>query len=243
MKLQHDSNGSVNFGPWEAVVRVLILGWFVLYTLSIIPELHPYVGRISLRVTHWINYLFIAEYVFRLLLSRPRLGYALSNLGLLDLIVCVTGLCYLWGVDVQILNSLRIVRVFAIFKLARFSVSASHFYQAFRMIRRELLFFTAVLLFMLYITSLGIYMTEHAAQPEKFASFLDALWFSVESLSTVGYGDVVPITPMGRFFTGFIMFIAVAVVAVATGLISAAFTKVWHYKHPPTPSGPDVGDN
>ncbi len=55
---------------------------------------------------------------------------------------------------------------------------------------------------MLYVTSLGIYIAEHDAQPEKFGSFFDALWFAVETLSTVGYGDLVPITPMGRIYRG-----------------------------------------
>lgn len=63
--------------------------------------------------------------------------------------------------------------------------------------------------------------------PEKFRSFFDALWFAVETLSTVGYGDLVPITPMGRIFTGVIMFIAVSIIAISTGLITSAFSRVW----------------
>ena len=79
---------------------------------------------------------------------------------------------------------------------------------------------------MLYVTSLRIYIAEHEAQP-KFRSFFDALWFAVETLSTVGYGDLVPITPMGRIFTGVIMFIAVSIIAISTGLITSAFSRVW----------------
>ena len=78
-----------------------------------------------------------------------------------------------------------------------------------------------------YVTSLGIYIAEHEAQPEKFRSFFDALWFAVETLSTVGYGDLVPITAMGRIFTGVIMFIAVSIIAISTGLITSAFSRVW----------------
>lgn len=84
---------------------------------------------------------------------------------------------------------------------------------------------------MLYVTSLGIYIAEHDAQPEKFRSFFDALWFAVETLSTVGYGDLVPITPMGRIFTGVIMFIAVSIIAISTGLITSAFSRVWQQEN------------
>ena len=84
---------------------------------------------------------------------------------------------------------------------------------------------------MLYVTSLGIYIAEHDAQPEKFRSFFDALWFAVETLCTVGYGDLVPITPMGRIFTGVIMFIAVSIIAISTGLITSAFSRVWQQEN------------
>ena len=59
--------------------------------------------------------------------------------------------------------------------------------------------------------------------PRNSVPFFDALWFAVETLSTVGYGDLVPITPMGRIFTGVIMFIAVSIIAISTGLITSAF--------------------
>lgn len=100
------------------------------------------------------------------------------------------------------LYSLRLVRVLAIFKLARFNKTAASFKRAFYLIRDEFFLFFSVILFMLYVTSLGIYIAEHEAQPEKFRSFFDALWFAVETLSTVGYGDLVPITAMGRILPG-----------------------------------------
>ena len=136
-----------------------------------------------------------------------------------------------FGLDWQILYSLRIVRVLAIFKLARFNETAASFKKAFYLIRDEFFLFFSVILFMLYVTSLGIYIAEHEAQPEKFRSFFDALWFAVETLSTVGYGDLVPITPMGRLFTGVIMFIAVSIIAISTGLITSAFSRVWQQEN------------
>lgn len=79
---------------------------------------------------------------------------------------------HVFGTDWQILYSLRIVRILAIFKLARFNETAASFKKAFYLIRDEFFLFFSVILFMLYVTSLGIYIAEHDAQPEKFRSFL-----------------------------------------------------------------------
>lgn len=215
--------GAANFGPWENIVRVLILVWFMLYTLNAIPDIHPLVGRIAAKVNYWISYFFMFEYILRVLCAKPRKAYIFSGMGILDFIVCVPFLGMFFGTDWQILYSLRIVRILAIFKLARFNETAASFKKAFYLIRDEFFLFFSVILFMLYVTSLGIYIAEHDAQPEKFGSFFDALWFAVETLSTVGYGDLVPITPMGRIFTGVIMFIAVSIIAISTGLITSAF--------------------
>jgi voltage-gated potassium channel len=159
------------------------------------------------------------------------MGYIFSGMGILDFIVCLPFLGIFFGMDWQIVYSMRIIRVLAIFKLARFNRTAENFRQAFLMIRDEFFLFFAVILFLLYITSLGIYMAEHEAQPEKFSSFFDALWFAVETVSTVGYGDLVPITPMGRIYTGIVMFIALSLIAVSTGLITSAFSQVWQQEH------------
>ena len=223
--------GAANFGPWENIVRVLILVWFMLYTLNAIPDIHPLVGRIAAKVNYWISYFFMFEYILRVLCAKPRKAYIFSGMGILDFIVCVPFLGMFFGTDWQILYSLRIVRILAIFKLARFNETAASFKKAFYLIRDEFFLFFSVILFMLYVTSLGIYIAEHDAQPEKFGSFFDALWFAVETLSTVGYGDLVPITPMGRIFTGVIMFIAVSIIAISTGLITSAFSRVWQQEN------------
>lgn len=81
--------GAANFGPWENVVRVLILVWFVLYTLNAIPDVHPMVGRIAGKVNNWISYFFVFEYILRVLCAKPRRMYVFSGMGILDFIVCL----------------------------------------------------------------------------------------------------------------------------------------------------------
>lgn len=81
--------GAANFGPWENIVRVLILVWFMLYTLNAIPDIHPLVGRIVAKVNYWISYFFMFEYILRVLCAKPRKAYIFSGMGILDFIVCV----------------------------------------------------------------------------------------------------------------------------------------------------------
>ncbi len=80
-------------------------------------------------------------------------------------------------------------------------------------------------MFMLYLSAVGIYYFENPAQPDKFSSIFESLWWSVTTLTTVGYGDAYPVTVGGRVFTFFILMIGLGVVAVPTGLLSSSLTK------------------
>lgn len=78
---------------------------------------------------------------------------------------------------------------------------------------------------MLYLSAVGIYYFEHQAQPELFQSVFHSLWWAVTTLTTVGYGDMYPITVGGRIFTFFVLMIGLGIVAVPTGLIASAMSK------------------
>lgn len=225
--ITRSTQGAANFGPWENVSRILILVWFMLYTLNDIPDVHSLVKIIAGKVNNWISYFFLFEYVLRVLCAKPRCTYVFSFMGIIDCVVCIPFISVLFGANLDVLYSLRIIRVLAIFKLARFNKTVGDFKAAFYLVRSEFLLFFSVIAFLLYVTALGIYLAEHDAQPEKFASFFDGLWFAVETLTTVGYGDLVPVTSLGRFFTSFIMLISVSIIAVSTGLITSAFSRVW----------------
>lgn len=99
------------------------------------------------------------------------------------------------------------------------------FHRAFRIAREELVLFGVVALILIYLSSVGIYYFEHDAQPQAFASVFHCLWWSVSTLTTVGYGDVYPVTTGGRIFTSFILAIGLGIVAVPTGLFASALAK------------------
>ncbi len=90
----------------------------------------------------------------------------------------------------------------------------------------ELVIFLVMTILPLYVSSVGIYYCENAAQPDKFASILHSLWWAVVTLTTVGYGDMYPITIGGKIFTSIISLLGIGVVAIPTGLITSAMVTV-----------------
>ena len=122
------------------------------------------------------------------------------------------------------LRFLRIFRMLRLLKLTRFSDATKLVWDG---IKREAgtigASFFVLLLVIILCGSLG-YLLEHAAQPDKFESIPGAIYWSVITLSSVGYGDISPITPMGRFITSFMALLGIALVAIPSGILSAAFT-------------------
>lgn len=226
-----DSRGYAYFGPWETVIRIAILIWLISFTLLAIPEFRT-ISPITANILSWYDFFlrlfFVFEYFLRIALAKKRLKYIFSPMGIVDFLVALPVMLALEGFGSQdILHPLRMVQLLCLLKLARFNKAVDPLIKAFKLIKNEFLLFFAVFVLLLYVLGLGIYIAERSAQPEKFASVLDGLWFSVETLSTVGYGDYVPVTPMGKLFTGCIMFLGIALIAIPTGLITSAITRIW----------------
>jgi voltage-gated potassium channel len=127
--------------------------------------------------------------------------------------------------DLRYLRAFRIFRVFRAFKLIRYNAALNRFQIAYRIVKEELMLFMMVILILLFIVSAGIYFFENQAQPEVFKSIFHSSWWSIVTLTTVGYGDVYPITLGGKIFTFFVLIIGVGVVTVPAGLVATALSK------------------
>jgi voltage-gated potassium channel len=223
--IRRDENGHVHFGRWlDVMLQVIIVINLVTLALETMPNL-------SDQQIYWLNLvevvsiaIFTVEYLARCLLSRPMLRYALSFYGLIDLL-SIAPFFLSVGLDLRSARALRLMRLFRLFKLTRYSKAARRYRHAFMIAKEELVLFGCAALVVLYLASVGIYHFENEAQPDKFSSVPDSMWWAVVTLTTVGYGDVYPVTLGGRLFTSVVLVCGLGFVAVPTGLLAGALAK------------------
>jgi voltage-gated potassium channel len=212
-----------HLGRLELPLQALIVLSLAAFAFETLPDLSEGQRR-ALQVFETVSVLlFTAEYVARVWLTRPRWRYAFSFFGLIDVLSILPFYLALGGGS-ESLRALRLLRLFRILKLARYNVAMLRFYRALVLAREELFMFGAMSLVLLYLAGVGMYHFEHAAQPKAFASVFDGLWWALCTLTTVGYGDVYPVTAGGRVFTFVILVVGLGVIAVPVGLVASALT-------------------
>ena len=153
---------------------------------------------------------------------KGRLKYMCSIPALIDLAAIAP--FYLSLFVVMDLRFLRVFRVFRIFKLTRYSNAMTMLLRVFR--EESSSFFAAfsILAIVLITAASGIYLLEHEVQPEAFGSIPAAMWWATSTLTTVGYGDVTPITPLGKVFGGLITIVGMGMVALPAGILASGFS-------------------
>lgn len=223
-----------------AFLAALILASTVAFSLETLPGLPAEVLQ-ALRVFEIVVVvIFTAEYAVRIITSKQKLRFIFSLYGLVDLIAILPFYLAL-AVDLRSLRMVRLIRLVRLFKLARYAAAAQRLVWALREARDELVVSLGALALVLYFAAFGLYHFEHAAQPEKVASIFDAGWMALATLSTVGFGDMVPITVGGRIFTFFILIIGLGLVAVPTGIFASSLLAIRN--RPPSEQPAHVRDH
>jgi len=176
---------------------------------------------------------FAVEYSLRMWTAKHNEGfgqttperrrrYALSLYGLVDLLAILpTILSFVFpGID---LRSLRAIRLLRILKFSHYSYALQDLWRALYEERRAFLASLYVLGVSIILSSTMMYLAEHQAQPDKFSSIPRAMWWSIITLTTVGYGDVSPVTALGQFLGGVTAIMGVCTVALITGILASSF--------------------
>lgn len=179
--------------------------------------------------------IFLVEYLARIYAAaeqpgpgpawRKRWRFVRSPLGLIDLVVVLSALMPVLLADATMLRMVRLLRVVAIMKFGRFSKALKEIGAAIAERGDDLIVTMALAAVLLLFGATALYLVEGALQPEQFGSIPRALWWAVVTLTTVGYGDAAPITPLGKFFAGIVALCGIALVAMPTGIIAAAFSE------------------
>ncbi|WP_435413377.1 ion transporter, partial [Psychroserpens mesophilus] len=205
-------------------IQALILVSIVTFSVETIPNLKPQTKSILYAIEVFSVSVFTMEYVLRIYVADSKPKFIFSFFGIIDLLAILP--FYLsFGIDLRSLRALRFLRLFRILKLVRYNKAMNHFTRAIKSAKEEILLFVFITLILIYFSAVGIYYFENEAQPEHFSSIFDSLWWAIITLTTVGYGDVYPITVGGKVFTFFILMIGLGIVAIPTGIISSALTK------------------
>ena len=155
---------------------------------------------------------------------RVRIKYLLSFPSLIDLIAITPSLLAFFFPSVD-LRFIRVLRILRFLKFSRYSSSINNLLTVIWNQRKSFGAAFFILFIMLIIASSGIYLVEKDAQPEKFGSIPQAMWWSIVTLTTVGYGDVYPITTLGRFFGSVIIILGIGTVALPSGILASAFSE------------------
>ena len=166
--------------------------------------------------------IFTIEYLLRLI-SMEKLKDALRPLMIIDLLAILPFYLPLKGLDLRILRTFRLLRILRMFKLARYFDALQMIGRVIYKKRYELISIFGVLILLMFISSFLMFYAEADAQPNIFHNILDTFWWSLVTFTTVGYGDVYPITPLGKILSAIIVLIGIMLFAIPTSVLTAEF--------------------
>jgi len=171
--------------------------------------------------------IFTIEYLVRWFYSKDRWKYLTSPMGLVDLVAVVP---FYAGflVPAQYLRLVRTLRILRLFKIYRYNDALKSFVSSFAMIKKELQVIGIAILVLVFVSATAEYEFERVAQPEMFAKYSDALWWSLITLTTVGYGDMFPVTMGGRITALVTLALGLGVFGTFLSLIGSAFMSTMY---------------
>lgn len=205
-------------------IQLLIVTSLVTFTINTLPDL-PQKTKEILSILEMLTVsIFTIEYILRIFVAEKKAGFIFSFYGLVDL-VAILPFYISAGIDLRAVRIFRLLRLVRILKLFRYNQAIKRFQRALVIAKEELILFGFVAIIMLYLSAVGIYYFENEAQPDQFKSVLHSLWWALTTLTTVGYGDMFPVTAGGKVFTFLVLMVGLGIVAVPTGLIASALSQ------------------
>lgn len=228
--------------PLARAVDLSLMALIVLNVGAIVMESVPSIGakyRPEFQAFEIFSVaVFSVEFILRVVCARHvrtaqgqfryrHIGEFLrSPLAIIDLLAILPFyLSMLFAVDLRFMLALRLLRLF---KLTRYSSAMTTLMLVLKEEASAILAALFVLLIVLILTSCGIFLLEHDIQPDAFGSIPAAMWWAMATLTTVGYGDVTPVTPIGKLFGGFVTVIGMGMVALPAGILASGFSSHMH---------------
>lgn len=231
-------------GGWGHVVDAFLVTLILLNVTAAILQTVPSLGmQYTQKFSQFEAFsvaVFTVEYLLRMWScvdgpdgqKQGRLRWVLSPMGIIDLVAILPFYIFLFIPDsdmsLLMLRIFRGLRLLRIFKLTRYSSALDVLFSVLKKEARVLAVTTSILVIVLILASWGIYALERSVQPDTFRSIPAAMWWAVVTLTTVGYGDVVPLTIGGKVFAGLISLVGIGMMALPAGILAAGFSSEVH---------------
>ena len=222
-----EENDTKSGRAFDLSIQAFIIISLVSFSIETLPDLEATQIKFLGYIEIFTITIFTIEYILRIIVADKKSHFIFSFYGLIDLFA-ILPFYISTGIDLRSIRALRLLRLFRAFKLFRYSRAIQRFHRAFILAREELVLFFCVTVLLLFLSAVGIYYFENPSQPEVFSSIFQGMWWAVATLTTVGYGDVYPITAGGKIFTFIILMIGLGIVAVPTGLMASALSEARH---------------
>lgn len=209
---------------FDYFIQLLILLSLISFSIETLPDNSSRTIKILDLFEVFCIAVFSIEYLLRVYVAKSPFKYIFSFYGVIDILAILP--FYLRGaMDLRVLRAFRIFRIFRALKLIRYNRALNRFKIAARIVKEEVVLFLVVTGILIFLASAGIYFFENEAQPELFKSVFHSFWWSIVTLTTVGYGDVYPITMGGKIFTFFVLIVGVGIITIPAGLVASALSK------------------
>lgn len=233
--MQFDPDGDIP----SKIFDIFIVSLIILNVVTVIADtfsLPPGLALTSRYIEGFSMVVFTIEYILRLWTSdliyptlspaKARMRYAISLMALIDLLAILPSyLPMLIPIDLRVLRLLKMMRLMRIFKVSRYTNALSTIAAVLKSKSSQLISSMFVVMILLLVSSVIMYSVENPAQPEVFTNAFAGLWWAIATFTTIGYGDIIPITPFGKILSGVIALLGIGLVAIPTAIISAGFME------------------
>ena len=241
LTLSPDERGGIIERIFEWIVILTILVSIFEIVLDSVPSIH---NEYATLLTHFEIYsliFFTIEYIARVYSIvedrrykhsvKGRLKYMATPIAIVDLLAFLPFYLIFLPVDLRFLRIFRLMALFRMFKIARYLHALSIFRRVLKDRKEQLVLSFIFILFVLVVISFIMFYAENEAQPDKFSSIPATMWWGIATLTTVGYGDIVPITALGKFLGGLFAIAGVGLLALPAGILSSGFFEMLHTKN------------
>ena len=213
---------------FDVILLVAILLSIIGVMLESVDEIDKKYHELIIAFEWGFTILFTIEYFFRIYAVNRPFKYIFSFMGIVDLLAIIpTYLIFIFPAahSLSVIRAIRLIRIFRIFKLSRYLRGAHTMQIALRSSRPKIIVFLLSIMLLVIILGTLMYIIENSVRTNGFENIPNSIYWSIITLTTVGYGNIVPMTILGKIVASFIMILGYGIIAVPTGIVTAEFSR------------------